>query len=83
MPPTASVTVLLYNGILLCGFNVPMKGLILALITTMHDLDTFIQIAFAVYTWDQNDLTALTFDLLLGENTQYVEATWSAGLSRN
>jgi len=31
--PTASVpiTVLLYNGLLLCGFNVPIKGLMLVL----------------------------------------------------
>jgi len=34
-PSTASVaiTVLLYNGPLLCGFNVPIKGLIVRLTT--------------------------------------------------
>jgi len=40
-PLTASVpiTVLLYNGPLLCGFNVPVKGLTIAASDVINDVD--------------------------------------------
>ena len=70
-PPTASVLIVfLYNGLLLCNFNVPVKGLITNFNATDHIISYAIR-GSMVYMNDLTWTTRCVFCLISGSNKTY------------